>query len=156
MCTCAFPAFKIWTTPICFLPLSKPNVSIPALTVGVKLEWCQQIFTRCLCGALGRSSSCLLFWETHMEVSLLLIIHVVNLTSNLIELWQLSAALALFTLPMTGLNYFSSSQPSSIDPSRSESLACLAVVSPRLPQFLHSFYLPFILSSHVCYNPDQF
>lgn len=42
--------------------------------------------------------------------SLLLIIHVVNLTSNLIELWLFSAALALFALPLTGLNYSSSSQ----------------------------------------------
>lgn len=42
--------------------------------------------------------------------SLLLIIHIVNLTSNLIELWLFFAALAVFTLRMTGLNYSSSSQ----------------------------------------------
>lgn len=48
--------------------------------------------------------------DSDMEESLLLIIHIVNLTSNLIELWLFSAALAVFALRMTGLNYSSSSQ----------------------------------------------
>lgn len=50
--------------------------------------------------------------RTDMEESLLLIIHIVNLTSNLSELWLFSAAPTLFTLPVTGLNYSSSFQPS--------------------------------------------
>lgn len=48
--------------------------------------------------------------DSDMEESLLLITHTVNLTSNLIELWLFSAALALFTLPTTGHNHSSSSQ----------------------------------------------
>lgn len=40
--------------------------SIPALTVSVKLQWCQQIFTRCLCCPSGWSSSFPPLWETQI------------------------------------------------------------------------------------------
>lgn len=123
--------------------------------------------------------------DSDMEESLLLIIHVVNLSPNLIELWPFSAALALFTLPMTRLNYSGSSQPpahiyrpiqeqvsgasapSSIETgtystysltSHSISLlfGCrLRSACPASPQSLSAFRSP-SLSNHVRSNPDTF
>lgn len=71
--------------------------------------------------------------------------HIVNLTSNLIELWLFFAALVLFTLPMTVLNYSSSSRLISIDPSRSKLLGLLSPLAKqaRTPS-LHSLYFTFI------------
>lgn len=50
----------------------------------------------------------------------LLITLIVNLTCSLTELWLFSAAPVLFALPMTTLNYSSSSLLISIDPYRSK------------------------------------
>ena len=52
----------------------------------------------------GISNLCVCVDHTHTHT------HSVNLTSNLIELWLFSAALALFTLLTTGHNHSSSSQ----------------------------------------------
>ena len=49
--------------------------------VAVKLERCQQIFTRCLCWPPRRSRSSRLLRDTDMKGSVLLITHIVNLTT---------------------------------------------------------------------------
>lgn len=116
-----------------------------------RLEWCQQTSARCLCGPSGAEQQLSAsLGDSDIEKSLLLITHIVHLTScNLTELWLFSAAPALFTLLWNpaGLRPLLIS----IDPSGSES------PSPALPpvHWLHVFthlslystfiYLPFIL-----------
>lgn len=74
--------------------------------------------------------------DSDMEESLLLIKHVINLTPSLIELWLFSAALALFTPRMTGLNYSSSSQLSAPYLSTHPGASRRALLPPLLIQSL--------------------
>lgn len=70
--------------------------SIQAPVISVKLEWCQQLFTRCLCGPHCSSG------RLRYEESLLFIISIINLTTSLIESGLFSAALMGFAPAATG------------------------------------------------------
>lgn len=127
----------------------------------VRLRWCQHMFTRCLSCPLGRSRCFLLLWQTQIGRNVLFITHThthtENLASNLTELWRRSAAVALFTLPMTRLNYSSRSQLSahlSTHPGArrqarlpARSTHARLPSAPSFPRFRLSSYL---LCSHFC------
>lgn len=172
-----------YNRPYVFSLLSQiPIVSIQVLVVSVKLEWCQQLFTRCLCWPIGKEEELSApLGDSDMEKSLLWIIHIINLTPNLTELCPLSAALALFTLTMTKLNYSGSLQLSAhmyrpiqkhiaglcspfywnrhLLSSITHSSLCFTFIwlSPPFdfPSFLSAFH-SLSLSNHVHSNTDTF
>lgn len=127
--------------------------SIQAPVISLKLERCQQLFTRCL-GWPSSSSGSLRY-----EESLLFIINIINLEPSLIQSGLFSAALLAFMPAASALAHLfatllTSSRHSFFSPSDSrEFIGCPLPSPPRLPQILRC--LSFSLS-HVHSNPDTF
>lgn len=105
-------------------------------------------FIRCLLRTLGWSCSFPLPWQTQIWGHLCCWSHIVNLTSNLVELWLGSAALALFTLLMAEL--IPAALCSSIDPSRSKSPGFCYLNSCPLHIFTHFLQFPYLNTTALC------